>query len=71
MPYIEPEPDPNSTPPQRDLAYWLQQSYAARWAEMERLRSERHGWDPQNPPPIERVVRIVRLKDKNLEDGLP
>lgn len=43
-----------------DIEYWKTQSYAARLAALEQLRSEYHEWKYGAQPRLQRVYRIIK-----------
>jgi hypothetical protein len=45
-----------------DLDEWRQKSPQERWAAVEQIRMEFHGWKPDARPRLQRVYRIVKLK---------
>lgn len=42
---------------------WKSRSPQERLAEVERLRQERHGWEDGQEPRLQRLVRVIKLKD--------
>ena len=48
-----------------DAAYWREQSYAARLAALEEIRQEYHHWRYGGEERIQKVVRIIRMKNDN------
>ena len=48
-----------------DSAYWRKQSYSARLAALEEIRQEYHHWRYGGEERIQKVVRIIRMKNDN------
>jgi hypothetical protein len=48
-----------------DAAYWRRQSYAERLAALEEIRQEYHHWRYGGEERIQKVVRIIRMKNDN------
>jgi hypothetical protein len=45
-----------------DLDEWRQKSPQERWAAVEQIRMEFHGWKPDARPRLQRVYRIVKAE---------
>jgi hypothetical protein len=48
-----------------DAKYWRKQSYAARLAELERIRQEYHRWKYGGETQMQKVVTIMRMRNDN------
>jgi hypothetical protein len=49
-----------------DRDYWLTQPPEARWAAVEEIRREYHGWEAGAEPRVERVLTSVRRVRKHV-----
>jgi hypothetical protein len=53
------------TDQKKDAEYWRRQPYAARLAELERIRQEYHLWKYGGETPMRKVVTIMKMRNDN------